>query len=344
MLEARKIRFAVVGCGHIGRRHAELIAAHPECELVALCDKRPLEELALSVSDNIPWFDDLDQLLSATPELDVVNLCTPNGLHAPQALRVLDAHHHVVVEKPMALTRADCERIIHRALNVSRQVFCVMQNRYSPAAVWLKETVQSGALGEVQLVHLNCLWNRDERYYHLADGRPHPWHGVPELDGGVLFTQFAHFVDILYWVFGDITDIQAQLANFRELTSAADSGVVHFRLVNGGLGSLTFSTAVWDRNFESSITVTGSRGSLQLGGQYMNDLRYCHIQGISTPDLPQAAPANIYGGYSGSAANHHFVIQNVVDVLKGRKEAATNALEGLKVVDMIERIYRSGGG
>lgn len=333
------IRFAVAGCGHIGKRHAAIIDQHPECKLTGLCDILPKKALAVDHFD-VPFFSSLEQLLREGPECDVVCICTPNGLHAEQCVRALEARRHVVVEKPMALRKSECERIIFKALNVSRQVFCVMQNRYSPQVRWLKEVVSSGRIGEIQMVQTNCFWNRDDRYYRPG-GQAHPWRGRRELDGGTLFTQFAHFVDILYWIFGDIRDIRSDFEDFRHRhsTDFEDSGNVQFRFVNGGMGSLVFSTALWDRNFESTITVLGSRGAVKIGGQYMNKVEYCHIQDYITPKLEPASPPNVYQGYTGSAANHHFVIQNVVDVLKGRKEATTNALEGMKVVEIIERIY-----
>lgn len=329
------IRFAVVGYGHIGRRHAAIIQQHPECELLAVCDTANPGDLPAA-----PFFSSLEALLAAGLPLDVVNICTPNGYHAAQAIQSLEAGCHVVVEKPMGLSRAECEQVVFKALQRNRQVFCVMQNRYSPAAAWLKQAMDQNLLGDIYTVQVNCFWNRDDRYY-LPGGQPHPWHGHPQLDGGVLFTQFAHFIDLLYWVFGDIERISGALTNVAHAHSApfADTGAVHFHLVRGGLGSLHFSTAVWDRNFESSITAIGSRGSVRLGGQYMNEITHCHIKDYEMPALPPAAPPNDYGGYTGSAANHHFVIQNVADVLNGRETTATNALEGLKVVDMIERIY-----
>ncbi|MCB0635404.1 MAG: Gfo/Idh/MocA family oxidoreductase [Lewinella sp.] len=339
-MKTTPIRFAVVGVGHIGKRHAAIIAGHPEAELVALCDVCPPEELGLANDQRaVPFYDSLDDLLADGLEVDVVNICTPNGLHAEQAIQALAARRHVVIEKPMALHRQDAERVIHQALHAGRQVFCVMQNRYSPAAAWLKEVVEQGHLGDLHLVQLSCLWNRDERYYRLPNAEPHPWHGSPELDGGVLFTQFAHFIDLLYWVFGDIGHIRAQFANRRGLTPFPDTGEVQFTLRNGALGSLQFSTAIWDRNFHSSITVAGSRGSLQIAGQYMNELTHCHIEGLEPPTLAPTPPPNDYGGYTGSAANHHFVIQNVIDTLRGHGRITTNALEGMKVVEIIERIY-----
>ncbi|MGV9011421.1 MAG: Gfo/Idh/MocA family protein [Flavobacteriales bacterium] len=331
-----KVKFAVIGCGHIGKRHAEMIARNPECELVALCDVKPKEKLGLDAFD-VPYFADANDLLQAVPEVDVVCVCTPNGLHAPLSLLALDHGKHVVCEKPMALTKADCEAVLGKALQKHRHVFGVMQNRYSPPSHWLKEMVEEKRLGDIFLVQLNCYWNRDARYYK-ADG----WKGTADLDGGTLFTQFSHFVDIMYWLFGDITDIQGRFADFnhKDLTAFEDSGLVNFRFLKGGMGCLNYSTSVWDKNLESSITVIGSKGSVKVGGQYMDQVEVCHVQDYVMPVLEATNPANDYGAYKGSASNHHYIIENVVDTLKGRQTMTTNALEGMKVIDIIERIYQ----
>lgn len=332
----QKIKFAVVGCGHIGKRHADMIRRHPETELVALCDSRPRAEVGMEDFD-APFFQDMDAMLAAVPGIEVVNICTPNGLHAPQSIKALEALKHVVCEKPMALTKASCETVLYKALQAHRTVFGVMQNRYSPPSQWVKGVVDQGLLGEVHMVQVNCYWNRDARYY-----KPGSWKGTADLDGGTLFTQFSHFVDILYWLFGDITDIQGRFADFshRDLTAFEDSGIVSFRFRNGGMGCLNYSTAVWDRNLESSMTIIGSKGSVKIGGQYMDQVEYCHIEGYTMPELAPTNPANDYGAYKGSANNHGFIIDNVVDTLKGRTTLTTNALEGLKVVEIIERIYQ----
>lgn len=330
-----KIKFAVVGCGHIGKRHAEMISRNEESELVALCDVRSQKEVGAEDYD-VPFFNSAEELLAADLDLDVVCVCTPNGFHAQHSIKALEAGVHVVCEKPMALTKADCEKIIFKSLNMSRHVFCVMQNRYSPPSVWIKEVVESGLLGDIFYVQINCFWNRDDRYY-----KKDSWKGKNDLDGGTLFTQFSHFIDIMYWLFGDIDNIKGNFADFthKASTDFEDSGVVSFDFVNGGMGSINYSTAVWDKNLESSMTIIGSKGSVKVGGQYMNEVEFCHIDGYEMPELPPANPANDYGSYKGSAANHHFIIENVIDTLKGRTSATTNALEGLKIVDIIERIY-----
>lgn len=336
MTDFKKIRFAVVGCGHIGKRHATMIERNEDTELIALVDPADKNQLGLDDFENIPFFQDIDELLKANLEMDVICICSPNGLHAEQAKKSLESGHHVVCEKPMGLSKDNCENVIFTALQYSKQVFCVMQNRYSPPSIWIKEVIEKKLLGEIFMVQLNCYWNRDDRYYK-KDG----WKGTQSLDGGTLFTQFSHFIDIMYWLFGDIKNIQGKFADFTHAhsTDFEDSGFVNFEFVNGGLGALNYSTAVWNQNLESSMTIIGEKGSVKIGGQYMNEIEICNIENYEMPELPPSNPANDYGHYKGSAANHHYIFENVVDSLNQKTAPTTNALEGLKVVEIIERIY-----
>ncbi len=330
-----KVKFAVIGAGHIGKRHAEMIRRNDDAELIAIADVLPEEQLGLSAFE-VPYFQSAEALFASGLDFDVVNICSPNGVHAANSILALENRKHIVCEKPMGLSKAECEQVIFKALQMSRQVFCVMQNRYSPPSVWIKELIESRKLGEIFMVQVNCYWNRDERYYKAGT-----WKGNQELDGGTLFTQFSHFIDIMYWLFGDIEDIQGKFADFNhnDLTDFEDSGLVTFRFVNGGMGCLNYSTSVWNQNLESSLTIIGENGSVKIGGQYMNEVEYCHVKDYTMPVLAPSNPANDYGAYKGSAANHHYIIQNVIDTLRGRTSATTNALEGLKVVEIIERIY-----
>ncbi len=331
------VRFAICGVGHIGRRHAALVSRHPGAALAALIDVRhELQPDLAAEFSGVPFFASLDEYLAHGPDAEVLTVATPNGLHAAQAVAGLRHGLHVVVEKPIALTKADAETIVHTAQQTGRLVFGVMQNRYSPPAAWLKQVYDAGRLGDIYLVQLTCFWNRDGRYY-----RPGGWKGTQALDGGTLFTQFSHFVDLLYWVFGDVTNLTARFRDFAHdgLTDFEDSGLITFDLVRGGSGTLAYSTAVWDRNLESSLTVVAQHGSLKIGGQYLDKVEYCHLQNYQMPALPPTNPANDYGPFQGSAANHVQVIENVVDTVQRRSTATTNALEGLKVVEIIERIY-----
>jgi predicted dehydrogenase len=337
--ENKKIRFAVIGQGHIGKRHAEMIRRNPESELVAVCDVLQPEQIGLAELKE-KFYTDPAEMLKAHPEIEVVNICTPNGLHAKHSLLALEHNKHVVCEKPMALLKSDCEAMVFSSLQKQKAIFCVMQNRYSPPSAWLKSIVENKLLGDIYMVQLNCYWNRDERYYKKGG-----WKGTQDLDGGTLFTQFSHFIDVMYWLFGDLTNIQARFRDFNHdhLTAFEDSGFINFDFINGGMGSINYSTAVYDSNLESSITIIGSRGSVKVGGQYMDKVEYCNIKDYTMPELGATNEANDYGHYKGSANNHPQIITNVIDTLKGRTTMTTNAMEGMKVVDIIERIYSLRG-
>jgi len=165
------IKFALIGCGHIGKRHAEMIDRNKEAELVALIDTKPKSSLSIE-KYNMPFFNSLDDFFEAGIECDVINIASPNGFHAEQSLKCLESQKHIVVEKPLALSKLDAEKVIFKALHVHKHVFAVMQNRYSPPSVWIKELIESGKLGKIYMVQLNCYWNRDERYY-----KKDTWHG-----------------------------------------------------------------------------------------------------------------------------------------------------------------------
>jgi predicted dehydrogenase len=253
------------------------------------------------------------------------------------SIDVLNNNNHVVIEKPIGLSKSKCEKVIFNALQNQKQVFAVMQNRYSPPSKWLKEIIKTKKLGKIFIVQVNCYWNRDNRYYKKGG-----WKGTQDQDGGTLFTQFSHFIDIIYWLFGDIENIQGKFNDFthQDSTDFEDSGIVSFDFKEGGMGCLNYSTSVWNSNLESSMTIVGSNGSVKVGGQYMNEIEYCNIEDYTMPELAPSNPPNDYGPYKGSAANHHYIIQNVVDTLRGKNVATTNVLEGLKVVEIIEEIYK----
>lgn len=331
----KPVRFAVVGFGRIGQRHCELIRHHEQAELVAVVDVDSSKAGEIQQSD-IPCYSSLAQLLANGPEVDVVNICTPNDTHTALSMQALQGNCHVVCEKPMGLTASSCRQVIDTAEETGRKVFCVMQNRYSPPSQWLKEIVSQGLLGDTLMVQINCYWNRSEDYY-----RNSPWKGTLTQDGGPLFTQFSHFVDTMIWLFGDIDNVQARFDNFthRQSTEFEDSGLVTFKFADGGMGAFNYSNCAWEQNLESSITILGSRGTVKVSGQYMDKVAHCRIDGYEQPELPSSNPPNSYGSYQGSAANHLHVIDNVVQTLRNNGRETTNAEEGMKVVEAIERIY-----
>ena len=337
------IKFGVIGLGHIGYRHVQSIIENPKTDLIAISDKIPLEEILINKNKNIRNLDTIKfhnnfRDLLKISEIDVVNICTPNWLHYEMAFEAISNGKHVLIEKPMTLSSKKANHLVDYAKKNKRFVFCVMQNRFSPTIMWLKKIIEQKKLGRIFSIHVNCFWNRNEKYYTLSD-----WHGKLELDGGPLYTQFSHFIDILYWLFGEIKNIvKAEFINFRKskLIDFEDSGFLNFDFSGGAKGTLNYSTSIWQKNFESSIIVNAEKGTIKIGGQYMDKLDYCHIENYEKPIINNSdLKCNDYGTYKGSAANHDRVIENIVNVILNNHEIATSGSEGAKIVEIIEKIY-----
>ncbi len=330
--------FAVIGFGHIGQKHTHHILANTEAEFIGAFDVDDSKKSEIK-NNNLPYFDSLYELLNH-PKVQIVCICTPNGLHAEHAIASLKAGKHVVIEKPMTLSAEQANHVLETASEFNRFVFCVMQNRYSPVATWLKNVINQSILGEIYSVSVLCAWNRDHRYY-----KPFHWHGNLNLDGGPLYTQFSHFVDLMYWLFGNIEIGKTEFYNFNhhELTEFEDSGFFTFNSPEQKKmrGLFQYTTSVFHSNFESSIHIIAQKGTIKVGGQYMNEIQYCQIENYTLPELEPTPPPNQYDGYQGSASNHQFVIQNAIDTLKGISSPNTPASEGRDVVQIIETIYKN---
>lgn len=272
------------------------------------------------------------------PETDVVVVCTPNGLHAEHSIAALDAGFHVLCEKPMAIKTEDCARMIEAADRMKKSLFIVKQNRFNPPVVAVKKALEEKRLGKIYSIQLNCFWNRGADYY--ADS----WKGTKDLDGGTLFTQFSHFIDLLYWMFGEVKNAHALLRNFHHqgIIGFEDTGVVTLEFVNGIIGTLNYTVNSHEKNMEGSLTIFGEKGTVKIGGQYLNELEYQNIEGYEIIGLSSGNPPNHYGHYVGSMSNHDKVYENLIDVLQNGGTIATGGFEGMKTVEIIEGIYRDG--
>jgi len=269
--------------------------------------------------------------------MDVVAVCTPNGLHAEHSIRSIKAGNHVLCEKPMAIRVSDCIDMIKAAEAHNRRLFIVKQNRYNPPVIALRNLIDEGRLGRICSVQLNCFWNRNPVYFENS------WKGTLDLDGGTLFTQFSHFIDLLYWLVGDVSDVHAFTDNMihKGVIEFEDQGVAILRFKNGAIGTVCFTINACKKNMEGSLTVFGEKGTVKIGGQYLNELEYQMIENFEIADLPKGNPPNQYGTYVGSMSNHDKVYENLVDVLRGGGSIGTMGIEGMKTVEIIEAMYRS---
>ncbi len=329
------VRFVIVGFGNIGRRHAGHIISNPDAELIAVCDEDTTVKAKLP--EGVAFYSNFNEMLRKETA-DVLSVCTPNYLHETHTIKGLEAGLHTIVEKPMALSVGECDNMITAAGKVGKMIFAVKQNRYNPPVQAVKKLLDSNELGDIYMIQVNCFWNRSNAYYAESD-----WRGKKNKDGGCLFTQFSHFVDILYYLNGTVVETTGRLHNYAHghNTEIEDTGSFVMKAANGAIVNFNFTTCSFDQNMEGSITIFAQRGTVKIGGQYLNTIEYQKLQASALPHINISAKANDYGLYQGSMSNHDKVIQNVIDVLHHNKPIMTTAWEGREVVHIIEQMYAS---
>lgn len=334
-MKKSNVRFALIGCGRIANRHAEHI--NNMGVLVAVCDTDKEKADTLAEQYNARPYYDINELLATEKDIDVVSVCTPNGLHAQHSISALRAGFHVLCEKPLATNVHDCGEMIKTAERYNRRLFAIKQNRFNPPVAAVKTAIDEGRLGKIYSVQLSCFWNRNTQYYENS------WKGTKDLDGGTLYTQFSHFIDLLYWLIGDVKSAKAFMDNYdhKGVIEFEDTGAVILEFYNGAIGTVNYTVNSYGKNMEGSLTIFGEKGTVKIGGQYLNEMEYQNIDGFKIENLPEGNKANSYGTYQGSMSNHDHVYANLIDVLSNNGSISTSAFEGLKTVEIIDKIYSS---
>jgi len=329
------LNIGIIGCGRIAQRHAQHINDNPNLNLIAACDiiKDRVDHLANAYS--AMSYLSLSDMLANEKCLDLISICTPNGLHAEHAIHSLNAGKHVLCEKPMAINLRDCGLMINAAERANKRLFIIKQNRFNPPVIAVKKLLDEGSLGQLYSIQLNCFWNRNPHYYANS------WKGSMNIDGGTLYTQFSHFIDLLYYLIGDIQNVKAYGANFHHqgIIEFEDTGVAILRFYNGVIGTINYTVNSYEKNMEGSLTIFGEKGTVKIGGQYLNELDYSNIEGLEISDLPKGNSPNSYGDYQGSMSNHDKIYENLVDALLKGSSISTNMFEGMKTVEIIQKIY-----
>jgi predicted dehydrogenase len=332
-LKEKQISFGLVGCGNIGKRHASLIKKFGI--LKAVCDTNAEEFFSFDNKEGINFYTNYSDLLKNESSLDIIAICTPNYLHASQSIQALNAGIDVICEKPMALTKIDCNSMIETAKKKQSKLFIVKQNRFNPPIVLLKELLSTNRMGKIFSVHLNCFWNRNEQYFRSN------WRGKKDLDGGTLFTQFSHFVDLFAWLFGEVKEVNGFSQNFshKSWIEFEDSGVAILKFKSGALASINYTINSYQKNMEGSLTVIGEKGIIKIGGEYLNHIEYFEIEGESDFKLAAGNAANEYGGYKGSMNNHFEFYQYVLTQITDNKYDYDTLVDSMRTVEIIEKIY-----
>lgn len=331
------MKFGVVGCGHIGQRHLEVLNQEEKADLYALCDidKNKIEKYQ-KLYPNTKAFTSFEELLEDT-EIEIVSICTPHGLHAPMSMLAAEAGKHILVEKPMALHATDAEEMIQKAREHKVRLFVVKQNRFNSPILLTKEALDKEKLGRIFMVQCNVMWNRHDSYYESSD-----WRGKKQLEGGSLHTQASHFIDLLVWWFGELVDAKSIYDTLNHDIEIEDCGSAALRFSSGVIGSLLWTTCVYNSNYEGSITIIGEKGTIKIGGQYLNKIDHWDIQSYPMPaDATFDDKSNHYGFYKGSSSNHHILINELIEEFTERRNGMVEGDEGLLSIQAIETIYNN---
>lgn len=332
------LRFAIIGCGRIAVRHAELLSSGSiagAC-LAAVCDSDVKRAAQFAEKYNVPWYPSIDELIAARHlALDAVSILTPSGLHAGHTIRLAPHIRNVIVEKPMALTLDDADAMISCCDSVGTRLFVVKQNRFNVPVCKLREALEQGRFGKLVLGTVRVRWCRKQSYYDQDS-----WRGTWALDGGVLANQASHHVDLLEWMMGDPASVFARASTALANIETEDTAVVVIKFRNGALGIIEATTATRPRDLEGSLSILGEGGTVEIGGFAVNQMKVWEFTN------PVEADADVLGKYSVNPPSvygfgHQAYYEHVVDCITHNRKQLVDGLEGRKSLELITAIYES---
>lgn len=332
-----KLRFGLVGCGRIVKKHADALTAalKDTAELAAVCDIKPERAKSIGEKYGVPYFSSYDDMLGAI-DVDVVTILTESGNHARHAIDIVKKYHkHMVVEKPMALLLDDADQMIRACDEAGVKLFVVKQNRYNLPVMKLREALEAGRFGKLVMGTVRVRWSRDQRYYDQD-----AWRGTWAMDGGVFANQASHHIDLLKWMLGNPVSVFAKGATQLVKIETEDTGAAVIVFENGAIGIVEATTAVRPKDLEGSLSILGEKGSVEIGGFAVNEMKIWNFQDHQTGDddvlnNSQQNPPDVYG------FGHIKYLQNVVDTVNNKEMALVDGLEGRKSLELISAIYES---
>ena len=330
------LKFALVGCGRIAKRHSELLGLGqiPNATLSAVCDIDEAKAQKLASQFGVPAFTDMHRMMTDA-DVDVVVILTESGRHAEHTCALAKYGKHIVVEKPMALSLDDADAMIRVCDLAGIKLFVVKQNRFNVPVVQLRKALEQGRFGKLVLGTVRVRWSRDQKYYDQDS-----WRGTWALDGGVLTNQASHHVDLLEWMMGDVESVYAMTTTALVNIESEDTAVVALRFRNGALGVIEATTAVRPKDLEGSVSVLGEGGSVEIGGFAVNQMKTWQFTQPSPGDEDvitkySVNPPNVYG------FGHQAYYEHVVDCILNRKTQLVDGLQGRKSLELISAIYES---
>lgn len=333
----KTLEFALVGCGRIAKRHSDLLGNNQitGAKLSAVCDI--VEEKAKIIADkyNVPYYTDMDKMMTSEKNIDVISVLTPSGLHAKHVINLAKYKKHIVVEKPMALTLDDADSMIRACDENHIKLFVVKQNRFNVPVQKLRQAIEARRFGKLVMGTIRVRWCRTQDYYDQDK-----WRGTWAMDGGVFANQASHHVDLLEWMMGDVESVFAKSATSLVNIEVEDTGIVLLKFRSGALGVIEATTATRPKDLEGSISILGEKGTVEIGGFAVNEMKVWNFTDTTEDDLEvltkfSVNPPNVYG------FGHQAYYDNVVDCLSNGHSALVDGLEGRRSLELISAIYES---
>ncbi len=332
----RKLKFALLGCGRVSENHLQALSGgHIPAELHAVCDPDPAKAKDKGEKYKVPWFTDYHEMLRKGPAVDAISVATPTGYHARNVIDLTQYCKHIVVEKPMALSVADCDAMIEAARKNNLRLFVVKQNRFNPAVVAARRALDTGRFGKMVLGTVRVRWCRHQQYYDSDN-----WHGTWAMDGGVMSQQASHHLDLLQWFLGPIETVQCQSATRLLNIEVEDTALAMIKFASGALGAYEATVAARPEGMEGSLSLLGQHGSVIIGGQAVNKMQYwkfekpepedAHIFETASQDVP-----NVYG------KGHGPYLADICNAIIENRPALVEAAEGKKNIEILTAMYES---
>lgn len=326
------INFAVVGMGHIANKHIEAIEKAENANLYAICDTNPAR---LEIDNpNVKKYTDLKNMLEENPDIHVVNICVPSGLHAPLTKIVAEQGSHIIVEKPMSLKLQDAEEMIKYADENGVKLAVVHPNRFRPAIQKLKEQMDAGSFGTLSHANATVRWNRNQAYYDQAE-----WRGTKEFDGGVLMNQAIHDLDLMLWLMGPVESVQAMATTRLRKIETEDVAAAVVQFKNGALGVIEAATTIYPKNLEESLAIFGETASVKISGRNANFIETWDIEGVTEEEadnLKNDIKEDPFG-----KPGHQCIIEDMIVAVQENRNPIVTGEDGIAPVKLILAILES---
>lgn len=334
------MRYALIGCGRIAVNHIRA-AINNHLQIVAVCDIKPeametlLEKFGLETCTSIKRYTDYQTMLTEN-ELELAAIATESGLHAQIALHCMDHNVPVIIEKPIAMSISDAEKIIRRSEEKGIKVCACHQNRFNMAVQEMRRALEAGRFGRLSHGSVHVRWNRNQSYYIQA-----PWRGTWALDGGCLMNQCIHGIDLLRWMMGDEVEevYGVTCRQFHDYLECEDVGMAVVKFKNGAIGTIEGTTNVYPQNLEETLYLFGETGTGKLGGRSTNNIDVWDFADMDDSDRKNVGlkerTSNVYGN------GHTSLYADMIDAIQRDRKPYVDAVAGRNALEMVLAVYQS---